>query len=359
MSRAKKLQRLLDNVANTLNLEVEIIDYEGNIIASSDKMHLGLKEPLVIDADKTDTYFLKNGKTFIKFQVDRNTALFLSMSGTSSEVMNYCQLTVSLLQAALNLTAQKSDRNEILRKMLLGQLSDLELQEFARDFKIEPHRSRCVFVVRTPGLEAGEVYRLLLNAFPKNRKDILVTVNGRTVALIKDLSEEMNENELVQLAAAIHETVQDEMTFKALIGIGKVKSNITEVSESYLEAVHAITVGRIYNVNEHIFVYERLLLERLLYEVPLEICRKYYQDDFYDGYKQVINEEMTATIEKFFENSLNLSETARQLYIHRNTLVYRLDKIYKIMGLDLRDFDDAVSFKIMMMLERRMQECLD
>jgi carbohydrate diacid regulator len=143
------------------------------------------------------------------------------------------------------------------------------------------------------------------------------------------------------------------MSIKAYIGIGGVKENLFQLQESYGEATKAIEVGKIYNTSNRIYMYSFLLLERFLYEVPLNLCERFSKILFAKEYKKVLSDEMIATIEKFFENSLNLSETARQLFIHRNTLVYRLDKIQRIMGLDLRNFHDAVTFKIMMMLMDR------
>ncbi|NMA96443.1 MAG: hypothetical protein GX974_10420 [Clostridiales bacterium] len=139
--------------------------------------------------------------------------------------------------------------------------------------------------------------------------------------------------------------------------MGRSKENIFGIKESLDEAQKAIDVGRIYNPNNRIYTYNGLLLERFLHEIPANIYEKFYDDTFYEELDKVFNDEILLTIEKFFENSLNLSETARQLYIHRNTLVYRLDKIEKVMGLDLRNFHDAVTFKIMMMMDRHVQEC--
>jgi carbohydrate diacid regulator len=193
--------------------------------------------------------------------------------------------------------------------------------------------------------------------FPKNMGDFLVLIDSQTVGLVKTVMDEMEEEELIQLGAAIEDTILSETSVKSYIGIGQVKNSIYDIRKSYKEAIKAMDIGRTYEPNNRIFFYESLLLERFLSEVPMNISERYYKHIFNGEFDRLLNDEMIITIEKFFENNLNLSETSRQLYIHRNTLVYRLDKIQKALGLDLRNFHDAVTFKIMMMLERQSREC--
>lgn len=360
MLTERRMQKILDKLIKNIQVETDILDMNGMIVASSEKSRIGntgstVKE-FVMEDDKA--IFIDNNRTYMKFTVDKALTYFLSMEGTNRVTRNYCLLTVSLVELYLKTMVQKLDKEEIMRRILLDQLGELELQELVRDFKLDLGLPRCVFVIKTAGMEADNAYQILLKAFPRNQEDILVIVDSMTVSLIKAISDEMEDDELLQLAAAIEETITNEVSIKAYIGIGNPKENIFQLKESYDEASKAIEVGKIYNSSHRIYHYDSLLLERLLYEVPLDLCEHFSKALFSKEYKKVLSEEMVATIDKFFENSLNLSETSRQLFIHRNTLVYRLDKIQKVMGLDLRNFHDAVTFKIMMMLmDRYIREC--
>ena len=355
MLTEKRMQKILDKLVRSIQVETDILDVNGMIVASSDKSRVGdagyIVKGFVEEEDKA--IFIDNNRTFMKFTVDKTLVYFLSMEGTNRVIRNYCLLMVSLLEAYLKNMLQKLDKEEVMRRVLLNQLGELELQEVVRDYKLELGLPRCVYIIRTPGMDADNVYQLLLKAFPRNQGDILVLVDGMTVSLVKAVSKEMEEDDMIQLAAAMDETIQNETSIKSYIGIGGVKENLFQLQESYGEATKAIEVGKIYNTSNRIYMYSSLLLERFLYEVPLNLCERFSKILFAKEYKKVLSDEMIATIEKFFENSLNLSETARQLFIHRNTLVYRLDKIQRIMGLDLRNFHDAVTFKIMMMLMDR------
>jgi len=351
----KRMQKILDKLVKSIQVETDILDINGMIVASSDKSRIGetnfIVKGFVEEEDKA--IFIDDNRTFMKFTVDKTLVYFLSMEGTNRVVRNYCLLMVSLMESYLKNMLQKLDKEEVMRRILLNQLGELELQEVVRDYKLELGLPRCVYIIRTEGMEADNVYHMLLKAFPRNHGDILVLVDGMTVSLVKAVPKEMDEDDLMQLAAAMDESIQNETSNKPYIGIGKVKENLFQLQESYDEATKAIEVGKIYNTSNRVYMYNTLLLERFLYEVPVNLCETYSKILFTKEYKKLLSDEMIRTINKFFENSLNLSETARQLFIHRNTLVYRLDKVQRIMGLDLRNFHDAVTFKIMMMLMDR------
>jgi len=359
MLTEQRMQKVLDRVAHNIQVTTDIVDPAGMIVASSDRERVGQAEPAVRDYDTINgrLTFVHNGRTYLKFSVDKTIAYFIAMDGVSKVTRNYCMLIASIIELYLKSNIQKLNREEVVRRIILDQVSDLELQELAREYKLEPNVARCVLVIRTASMEAEQVYKLLLKVFPKSQGDILILFDSRTVILVKRVFDEMDEDELEQMAAAMEETILNETTVKICIGIGRTKPSIFQLRESYLEAMQAIEVGLMYDVTGRIYRYDSLLLERFLHEIPLQISQKYCEAIFNEEARKVLNEEMITTINKFFENNLNLSETARQLYIHRNTLVYRLDKIQRALGLDLRNFHDAVTFKIMMMLDKQKREC--
>jgi len=183
-------------------------------------------------------------------------------------------------------------------------------------------------------------------------KDVLLNMDRHTVVLIKEMTDVETIDDLHQFAQALQETLMGETAHQMTVGIDKMRRTIDELRDSYNEARRAIEVGRIFKPEESIYIYSRLILERFLMELPQDISAYYHGLLFNRKNQRLFNEEMLYTIEMFFKKDLNLSDTARQLYIHRNTLVYRLDKVQRQTGLDLRSFDDAITFKILMELKK-------
>ena len=224
-------------------------------------------------------------------------------------------------------------------------------------------RSRIAAAARAAGRDPADI-RLCaatkMNDSAAVREAIAAGVDccgeNRVQELVKKLDEQGDYDDIDQLGQAIENTFMSEANHQVYIGIGEMKPTLGLLSESMREARRAIDVGRIYRKEEYVFIYRKMLIERFLADVPREMGQRYNSLLFNRKTARLFNDEMIHTIEKFFENSLNLSETARQLYIHRNTLIYRLDKVQRIIGLDLRAFDDAVTFKMMMLLGKNANE---
>ena len=209
--------------------------------------------------------------------------------------------------------------------------------------------NRCVIYFYFQDMEAEAAIKLMADSLD-SEDDRLAEVGRHSVAMLKTISEDETFEELEEYARAIESTFLTETGHGVFIGISEPREDLISIPEAFEEARSAINVGRIYHTNRTVFVYRNLLLERFLNEVTPEMSAGYNSKIFNRKTARLFNEEMIHTIETFFDNSLNLSETARKLYIHRNTLVYRLEKVQRTIGLDLRNFDDAVTFKMMMLL---------
>ena len=196
------------------------------------------------------------------------------------------------------------------------------------------NRERCVLTFQILQTETETAFNMLEELVPRAGGDLLVEMDRHTVVFLKSMENVESFDELFQLAEAI----------------GEPKKTFPEIGESYRESRRAVEVGRIFLTEQHIYVYRSLVLERFLMDIPREMGTRYHGILFNRKTARLFNDEMLHTIEMFFAKDLNLSDTARQLYIHRNTLVYRLDKVQRQTGLDLRKFDDAVTFKMMMLL---------
>lgn len=257
------------------------------------------------------------------------------------------------LVASLGSGAQHSETCfDVYRRALQGELLGAELEALSTEHQLPREMDRCVMVFHMVQTGKGRAFDLLREITPMQDKDVLIDMDRHTVALIKDMSETETVEELAQYAQALQETLMGETAHQMTVGIGRSCHTIDELRESYSEAKRSIEVGRIFQPEESVFIYSRLILERFLMELPQDISAAYHAMLFNRKTARLFNEEMLYTIDMFFKKDLNLSDTARQLYIHRNTLVYRLDKVQRQIGLDLRSFDDAVTFKILMELKK-------
>ena len=241
---------------------------------------------------------------------------------------------------------------DVYRRTLRGEVAGAELEALANEHRLPAALKRCVLVFHMVQTEQDKAFTLLRDLVPLQERDVLIDMDRHTVALIRDMTDTEERDELVQFSQALQETLMSETAHQMTVGIGGIRTSLEEMRESYAEARRAIEVGRIFQPESSIFVYDRLILERFLMELPQEISAHYHGLLFNRKTQRLFNEEMLYTIEMFFKKDLNLSDTARQLYIHRNTLVYRLDKVQRQTGLDLRHFDDAVTFKLLMELKK-------
>ena len=260
------------------------------------------------------------------------------------------QMAGVLLSTLARATDRDMDRDEVLRKILLDGLDGTELEALAVEHGLELERPRAAVLFQSVGDEHA-VYDTLREVFSGSANDIVVQI-GRNSTVLLRATDSMHYDELKELVMAVMETAYEESGVKLMAGIGEVQSDLGKMYHSLIEARQAMEIGRAYRPGSRVYSYRELLIERFMAEIPQEVARRYYEILFNKKNARIFNEEMVQTIDKFFECHLNVSEAARQLYIHRNTLVYRLDKVQKATGLDLRTFDDAITFKMLRMLGR-------
>ena len=257
------------------------------------------------------------------------------------------------LTASLGSGAARPETScDVYRKILLGELTGSELEALGHEHQLPADMERCVLVFHIVQTDHVKAYELLRDLTPMQEKDVLIDMDRHAAVLIKDMNDVESMDEIVEFVQALQETLMGETAHEMTVGVGRVRHTLDELRESYTEARRAIEVGRVFQPESSVYVFGRLILERFLMELPQDISAYYHQLLFNRKTARLFNEEMLYTIEMFFKKDLNLSDTARQLYIHRNTLVYRLDKVQRQTGLDLRAFDDAVTFKILMELKK-------
>ena len=206
--------------------------------------------------------------------------------------------------------------------------------------------------VRQVGRADVAVVDLLAGMFPDRQQDFVLSINEKDVAIVKQITPTTEKEDLLKIARQIEQTLHTELFIKTMIGIGTVASHLRELADSYKEAQVAIEVGKVFDTEKTIINYENLGIGRLIYQLPTTLCEIFLSEVFKKNSIDALDQETLFTINKFFENNLNVSETSRKLFVHRNTLVYRLEKIKKLTGLDLREFDDAIIFKVALMVKK-------
>lgn len=288
--------------------------------------------------------------------LDMNPPLILTCQAGEPGAENILVIADAMLMSMFKSNLSIESHSDVYRRILKQELTGADLMSRAVEHQIPLEMERSVMLFQMEQTEKASAYAILGELIPLADSDALIEMNRHTVALIKDMNGIDGADDLYQFSQAVQETLMEEAVQTAVIGIGESKLGLAQLGESYQEARRAMEVGHIFQPEQSIHVFRNLLLERFLMNVPREESTHYHSLLFNRRTAKLFNEEMLQTIEMFFRKDLNLSDTSRQLYIHRNTLVYRLDKVQRHTGLDLRKFDNAVTFKILYELKKCGQE---
>ena len=346
----KRYLRKIAKVFQELSLPLRLLDADGACIVPEDGP--GITVPASALASGINHHV---GDALVRV-LDIHPALYLAAQASAPGAGDVLCLADAMVMSLLKSSLSISGYSDVYRKALRQELTGAELAARAAEHKIPLEMNRCVIVFQLDDTDKASAYSTLGELLPLGETDVLVEMNRREAALVKDMEGIDGAAELEQYVLAVQETLMEEAALNMAAGVGESKNNLALLGESYAEAKRAIEVGQLFNPEEHIFLFSRLMLERFLMSVPREDSLRYHSLLFNRKTAKLFNEEMLQTIEMFFRKDLNLSDTARQLFIHRNTLVYRLDKVQRQTGLDLRHFDDAVTFKILYKLKRCGQE---
>lgn len=277
-----------------------------------------------------------------------NAIPYVCVEGESDATADCARLAAALAESMMR-EPSTTTRDDVLRGALREDMPEPELMTLATEYGIANDEERCAMLFHGTADVIREVIAV-------GEGDALVEMDRHALVLIKSMRNIEGYDDLIQLAAAIEQTVMAETGEHPLVSIGECVSTLFGLGASYRAAWRALEIGRVYRPNEDVYSYHNLVMERFLSELPADVGRRYHSILFNRKTQRLFSEEMLQTIDMFFRKDLNLSDTARQLYIHRNTLVYRLDKIQRQTGLDLRKFDDAITFKTLYLLGKQVPE---
>lgn len=346
----KRYLKKIAGVFEELTVPIALLDAAGSCVVPEDG------EAVTVPASVVAPGINHPAGDHLFRMLDVNPPLYLAIKQGVASADDLLCLTDAMLMSLLKSSLSISSYSDVYRRALKQELSGAELISRATEHQIPLEMPRCVLLFQMNQTEKSSAYATLGELLPLSDTDVLVEMNRHTVALVKDMQGVDGADELYQYAQAVQETLLEEALQTAIIGVGEEKHTFAQLGESYAEAKRAVEVGFLFEPEQSIFIFDRLMLERFLMSTPREESMHYHALLFNRKTAKLFNDEMLQTIEMFFRKDLNLSDTARQLFIHRNTLVYRLDKVQRQTGLDLRHFDDAVTFKILYKLKRCGQE---
>ncbi len=332
-------------VLNMIDLSALLLDSSGNVILPEGDMRTFTMPDEVLQNPTVP--FVYGAMTLIGTAEEQ--PVFVCLHGDTEDVKKCAVLCAELINMMMREDMSQTSREQSLRLMLRGDVEGAEFESLAAEHDIPMQKNRCVLYFYFQDMEVEAAMQMMGDAVD-NEHDLITEVGHHSVAMLKAVDDEEDFSELEEYANAFESSFLTETGATVYIGISDPREDLGSIPEAFAEARAAINVGRVYHAGKHVFVYRNLLLERFLSDVSPELGANYNARIFNRKTARLFNDEMIHTIETFFDNSLNLSETARKLYIHRNTLVYRLEKVQHAIGLDLRNFDDAVTFKMMMLL---------
>ena len=295
------------------------------------------------------------GRHLLKILDDGEPAYILVAQGPSDDVYMVGKIAVSSSQNLIVAYKERFDRNNFFQNLLLDNLLLVDIYNRAQKLHIEVECPRIIYLIETKIEKDNSAMEMLKSLFSSQNGDYITAVDEKNIILIKALEREDDLDTIEKTADMIVDMMNSEAMMNVRVAYGTVVSELREVSKSYKEATMAMDVGKIFYAEKCVISYAKLGIGRLIYQLPVNLCKIFIEEIFGDNVPYDMDEETLTTINKFFENNLNVSETSRQLFIHRNTLVYRIEKLQKSTGLDIRVFDDALTFKIALMVVNYMK----
>ena len=339
------LQNTIEGIKSISRVDLHVADTDGKIIASTSQLGDEFGHAIISFVNSPADSQSVQEYQFFKVYDESQLELILIAQGTSDDVFMVGKMAAFQIQ----------NKDNFIKNLLLDNLLLVDIYNRSKKLYIDVDARRCVCIIETKNEKDSVALETVRTLFSGNKKDFITAVDEKSIILVKELEEKQGYEDIEKIARTIVDMLNTEAMVKATVAYGTIVKEIKEVSRSYKEARMALDVGKIFFSTKNVIAYNNLGIGRLIYQLPIPLCKMFISEIFEGKSPDEFDEETLTTINKFFENSLNVSETSRQLYIHRNTLVYRLDKLQKSTGLDLRVFEDAITFKIALMVVKYMK----
>ncbi len=349
------LQTNIEGLKGITRVDLSICDTEGKVLASTFTGAEEYESAILTFVDSPADSQVIQGYQFFKVFDEHQLEYILLAKGGSDDVYMVGKMAAFQIQNLLVAYKKRFDKDNFIKNLLLDNLLLVDIYNRAKKLHIETNVKRIVFIIETQHEKDVNALETVRSLFSTKTKDFITAVDEKDIILVKEVKPGETYDDLEKTASMIVDMLNTEALTRVNVAFGTIVNEIKDVSRSYKEAKMALDVGKIFYSTKNVVAYSKLGIGRLIYQLPLPLCRMFIKEIFDGKSPDDFDEETLTTINKFFENSLNVSETSRQLYIHRNTLVYRLDKLQKSTGLDLRVFEDAITFKIALMVVKYMK----
>ncbi len=349
------LQNTVDGMKSITRVDLCVMDTEGKTLASTISNPENYENSVYTFAESQAESQVIQGFQFFKVYDDHQLEYILLAKGDSDDVYMVGKMVAFQIQSLLVAYKERFDKDNFIKSLLLDNLLLVDIYNRAKKLHIETDVRRVVYLIETKNEKDSNALETVRSLFSGKTKDFITAVDEKNIILVKELRKNETYDDLMNTAKMLLDMLNTEAMSRVRVSYGTIIHEIKDISRSYKEAKMALDVGKIFYEDRRVIAYNNLGIGRLIYQLPMSLCRMFIKEIFDGKSPDDFDEETIVTINKFFENSLNVSETSRQLYIHRNTLVYRLDKIQKSTNLDLRVFDDAITFKIALMVVKYMK----
>ena len=352
---ARLFQSILLEIKNKIPFILGIVDATGNIVSCTELRFIGetveaAEEFFAMGADEGEC----GGYTFRKLDGYDNGAEYAVFAGQSGEnAAIACNITAVAINNSKSLYDEKHDKATFVKKIILDNILPGDIYIKSREMQFQNEIKRVVYLIHMEQKQDVTVVEMLQKIFPDRQRDFAITINETEVVLVKELR--TNDSKEINKFGKQIDAGMTEAGIEHVVGIGSVANQLKDIARSFKEAQVAVEIGRVFDESITMMSYENLGIGRLIYQLPTTLCEMFLSEVFKKGSVESLDEETLFTIQKFFENNLNVSETSRKLFVHRNTLVYRLEKIKKLTGLDLREFDNAIVLKVALMVKQYLR----
>ncbi len=346
-------QGVIYQMKDAFDRVIGVIDENGVVISCSDLGKMGdIRQGVREELSFSTEFMAVNGYTYRYMGAGQKNEYIVFVEGEDKMAEKMSKLLAVSLGNIKGLYDEKYDKGSFIKNIILDNILPSDIYIKSKELHFNTEELRIVFLIKFFGKTDMMPFEMLQNMFPDKSKDYVISVGEHDIVLVKELKAGTEMKEIEKIAVNIADTLSTEFYTKVAIGISTMVDNIKDLAKAYQEAQVALEVGKVFETEKNIISYENLGIGRLIYQLPTTLCEMFLQEVFKKGNFEALDRETLMTIQCFFENNLNVSETSRKLFVHRNTLVYRLEKIRKLTGLDLREFEHAITFKVALMVRK-------
>ena len=346
-------QGVIHQMRDVVDRTIGIIDESGAVISCSDLGRIGeIRTGNLVSIFSSSTPVASDGYLYQSFGTHMHPEYAVFVEGDDATANTYVGVLSVSLSSIKQFYDEKYDRSNFIKNIILDNILPGDIYLKARELHFNNESSRVVLLIRLTEKNDVSVFDVVQNLFPDKTKDFVINISESDIALVKEVKSDIDSKDLEKLARSISDSLSSEFYTHSLVGIGTPVVGVKDLARSFKEAQVALEVGKVFDTERNIVSYDHLGIARLIYQLPTTLCEMFLKEIFKVGSIETLDQETLFTIQRFFENNLNVSETSRKLFVHRNTLVYRLEKIKKLTGLDLREFDDAIVFKVALMVKK-------